>query len=390
MSSIGSSGFSLYTLAERLADLQTAFEAIFGPDINLDPNSIDGQVAGIFGESASNLDLLAQAIYDSFDPSQAAGAALSRLVPLNGITRQLGTASLVELTCTGTAGTLIPEGSLISSADGSSTWATLDDATIGGGGTVNVEAAAWDQADGIFQIGPVAAASAALTVITSPLYGWLSVTNASAAVAGTSTETDEELRARRTQSTATPSQGIIDGIFGAILNVVGVTAAVLYENPSETTDSNGLPPHSMNLVVSGGAASDIGNALWLRRSAGSSQIGAQSVTITDAYGNPHVMKFDVPTQVEIYIIVNGTALPGYPTDGTTEIQNALVAWALANLGIGDDVIQSALYTPVNTVAGVSITSIFIGIAPSPSSTANIVIAFNAIAAFDPSRITVNV
>lgn len=390
MSSIGSSGFSLYTLAERLADLQTAFEAIFGPDINLDPNSIDGQVTGIFGESASNLDLLAQAIYDSFDPSQATGAALSRLVPLNGITRQLGTASLVELTCTGTAGKLIPEGSLISSADGSSTWATLDDATIGGGGTVNVEAAAWDQADGIFQIGPVAAASGTLTVITSPLYGWLSVTNASAAVAGTSTETDEELRARRTQSTATPSQGIIDGIFGAILNVAGVTAAVLYENPSETTDSNGLPPHSMNLVVSGGAASDIGNALWLRRSAGSTQIGAQSVTITDSYGNPHVMKFDVPTQVEIYIIVNGTALPGYPTDGTTEIQNALVAWALANLGIGDDVIQSALYTPVNTVAGVSITSIYIGIAPSPSSTANIVIAFNAIAAFDPSRITVNV
>lgn len=383
MSSIGAGGFTLMSLADRIAALQGSFQAIFGPDINLDPNSIDGETLGVFAESAANLDLLAQTVYQSFDPDQASGAALSRLVPLNGINRKLGTYSLVALTCTGTAGTLIPAGSLVKSADGSSSWATLDDATIGGGGTVVASAACT-------VIGPTAGASNTVTSIATPLYGWLSVTNASAAVPGTFTETDEDLRARRAQSTATPSQGIIDGIFGAILNIAGVTDAVLYENPTEAIDANGLPPHSMNLVVSGGAADDIGNALWLKRSAGSTQVGAQSVTIEDAYGNPHVMKFDVPAAINVYVILNGSALPGYPSDGNAQIQAAIMAWVLANLGIGAEVVQSALYTPINTIPGVSITSLLIGTAPGPTTSANIAIAFNAIAAFDPSRITVNV
>jgi uncharacterized phage protein gp47/JayE len=383
MSSIGSTGFTLATLAARIAALQASFEAIFGPDINLDPNSIDGQTLGIFAESAANLDLLAQSIYQAFDPSQSTGAALSTLVTLNGINRQLGTYSLVALTCTGTAGTVIPAGSLIASADGSSQWTTLDDATIGSGGTVSVSAACT-------VVGPVTAAANVLTTMTTVIYGWLSVTNAAAATPGTSEEVDEALRERQSVSTATPAQGIIDGIYGAILNLSGVTAAVLYENPSETTDENGLPPHSMNLVVSGGTATDIGNALWLKRSAGSTQIGAQSVIIEDSYGNPHVMKFDIPTAVPIFVIVNGTSLPGFPSTGAAQIVAAIVAWALANLGIGDEVVQSQLYTPINTIPGVSITDVYIGLAADPASTANIDIAFNAIAAFVAANITVDI
>lgn len=388
MSSIGASGFSLATLADRITALQASFQSIFGPNIDLDPNSIDGQTLGIFAESAANLDLLAKAIYDSWDPNLATAAGLSRLVTLNGITREIGTYSLAALTLTGTAGTLVPAGSLISSADGSTSWATLDDATIGGGGTVTVIAASTT-------IGAVTATANSLTAMTTPVYGWLSVTNPAAVpgglnTVGTLTETDEQLRVRRNQSTATPSQGIIDGIYGAILNVPGVTEAVLYENPGETTDGNGLPPHSMNLVVSGGTALDIGNALWIKRSVGSTQIGAQSVTIKDTFGNPHVMKFDIPAAVPIYIIVNGNALPGFPSSGDSDIANALVAWAQANLGIGDEVVQSALYTPINTIPGVSITSVYIGTSPVPTSSADIPIAFNAIASFILSNITVNV
>jgi uncharacterized phage protein gp47/JayE len=372
MSSIGATGFVLENLAQRIAALQASFQAIFGPDINVDPNAIDGQFLGVFAESAANLDLLAQVIYDSFDPAQATAAALDRLVTLNGITRMIGTYSLVALVCTGTAGTLIPAGSLVTSADGSSTWTTLDDATIGSGGSVTVTGACT-------VIGPVTASANVLTVITSVIYGWLQVTNPAAAILGSNTETDEQLRARRNQSTATPSQGIIDGIYGAALNVPGVTAAVLYENPTETTDGNGLPPHSMNLVIEGGTAADIGEALWLKRSVGSTQIGAQSVTIFDSYGNPHVMKFDIPTAVPIYIVVNGTSLPGYPLAGADDIIAALVAWGLANLGIGDEVVQSALYIPIMSVPGVSITSVYIGTSYPATTAANIAIAFNAIA-----------
>lgn len=383
MSSIGAAGFVLQNLADRLAALTASMQAIFGPDINLDPNSVDGQTVGIFAEAIANADLLAQAIYQSFDPASATGAALSRLVTLNGITRQLGSYSLVSLTLTGTQGAVIPAGSLVTSADGTSVWATLDDATIGAGGTVVVSAQC-------AVLGPVAAAAGALTAISTPIYGWQSVTNATAAQVGALTESDEALRARRAQSTSTPAQSVVDSIYGAILNIAGVTQAVLYENESETTDSNGLPAHSMNLVVAGGADADIAKALWLRRSGGSTQIGAQSVVVNDSQGNQHTMKFDRPTPVNVYVVVNGAALAGYPTSGAAQVQAAIVAWALANLQIGDEVVQSALYTPINTIPGVSITSVFIGLAPAPTTSANLAIAFNALAAFDPSRITVNI
>jgi uncharacterized phage protein gp47/JayE len=383
MSSLSSTGFVLQTLADRLTALNTALQGIFGSNINLDPNSIDGETIGIFAEAVANEDLLAQAVYQSFDPAQATGAALSRLVTLNGITRNLGSYSLAEVTIGGTSGRVIPEGSLVGPSDSSSTWATLDEVTIGTGGTVDVEVQCTTD-------GAVAAAAGTLTTILTPVYGWLTVTNASAATEGSATESDEELRARRSQSTATPSQSVIDGIYGAILEVSGVTNAVLYENDSEAVDANGLPAHSMNLVVSGGTAAAIGKVLWLKRSAGSTQVGAQSVVIDDSQGNPHTMKFDRPAAVEIYVVINGTALSGYPSDGAAQIQAAIVAWAADNLSIGDDVIQSELYTPVNSVTGSSITSIFIGIAAAPNSTANVAIAFNAIAEFDASRITVNI
>ena len=47
MSSIGPTGFVLENLADIIAALQASFQAIFGPDINLDPNSIDGETLGI-------------------------------------------------------------------------------------------------------------------------------------------------------------------------------------------------------------------------------------------------------------------------------------------------------------------------------------------------------
>jgi uncharacterized phage protein gp47/JayE len=383
MSSIGSTGFVLQTLADRLTALNTAVQAIFGPDIDIDPDSIDGETIGIFAEAIANEDLLAQAVYSSFDPAQATGAALSRLVPLNGITRELGSYSLANVTVGGTAGADIPAGSLVGPADRSSTWATLEDVTIGAGSTAMV-------AVQCTTLGPTAAAAGYLTQILTPVYGWLSVTNPSAATVGSLTESDEQLRARRAQAVAGPSQAIIDGIYGAIIDLPGVVAAKLYENEGDTADSNGLPGHSMDLVVSGGAASDIGNTLWLKRSGGSTQIGAQSVVINDSQGNPHTMKFDVPTAVELYVVVNGNALAAYPSNGDALVQAAIMAWAAANLSIGDEVVQSALYTPVNSVPGSSITSIYIGTTAAPTSTANVPIAFNALAAFDPSRITVNI
>ena len=87
MTQLTAQGFTRTRLDERLSQLQDAMRAIFGPNINLDPDTMDGQTLGIFAESTSNLDQLAEDVYHSFNPQSATGVALSRLVQLNGIRR---------------------------------------------------------------------------------------------------------------------------------------------------------------------------------------------------------------------------------------------------------------------------------------------------------------
>ncbi|MNY74768.1 hypothetical protein D3C86_2138740 [compost metagenome] len=58
--------------------------------------------------------------------------------------------------------------------------------------------------------------------------------------------------------------------------------------------------------------------------------------------------------------------------------------------VGDDVIYSRFYTPVNQVPGHAVNSLTIGTAPSPVGTSNIVIDFDEVATFDLDNIIVTV
>lgn len=382
MTGITAAGFSRTRLDERVAELNAKMQAIFGPSINLDPDTIDGQTIGAVAEFISSLDQLAEEVYASFNPQTAAGAALSRLVQLNGIRRIPGAYTTVDLLCVGSQDTTIPAGSLARDPNTGFQVETLEDVLIGAAGEILVPARALLK-------GAYTAATGTITKIDTPIYGWQSVTNPSDAVPGRDEETDEQLRVRRRLSTSTPAQGILDAVRGALLNIPDVRQAVVYENDTDAVDAHGLLPHSMYAVVEGGADTDIGNVLWLKKSTGCTLKGTTTVTIQDSMSNPHVMKFDRPTDVNVYVIVNLTKKPGWPTDGVNRIKTAIVAWALENQKIGGDVIQSGIYNPVNTVPGISVQSIYIGTAAGPTTTTDITVAFNALARFDTSRITVN-
>lgn len=383
MTALTAAGFTRTRLDERLADLQAKMRGIFGNDIDLDPESPDGQVLGIFAEAISNLDQLAEDVWQGGQPQYATGANLSRIVQYNGIRRIAGAYSSATIRATGTAGTVIPAGSVVSNPSTNVKFATTEEATIAGGGTVDIPALCT-------VMGASLAAAGTLTKIDTPVYGWQSVTNPADAVPGRAEETDEQLRVRRAASTATPGQSVLDAIYGAIVNIADVRQARVFENDQDTTDGNGLPPHSIYCVVDGGAAADIAQAIWVRKTAGTTMVGDVTETAYDVQGFPHSVKFSRPTDKNIYIIVNLTTRTGWPTDGADRIKAALLAWALAEQEIGEELIYSRLFSPINTVPGFSIDSLYVGTSPSPSGTANITCAFDELARLDSSRITVNV
>jgi uncharacterized phage protein gp47/JayE len=357
--------------------------AIFGPTINLDPDTMDGQSIGIFAESQSNLDQLAEDVYHSFNPQSATGVALSRLVQLNGIRRIEGTYSTATIRCVGSQGTIIPAGSLVKSTTTNATFQTIAEATISGTGQVDIAAQASEK-------GALLAPAGSLTKIDTPIYGWQTATNLIDAVPGRDEETDEQLRLRRRASTSTPGQAIVDSIYGALTNIASVLQAKVYENDQDTVDGNGLPPHSIYCIVEGGTNQNILDTIWLKKTAGTTTYGTTSGTVSDSQGNPHTLKFSRPTSVNAYVTVNLHTRPGWPTDGVQRIKDALTAWAVANQSIGEEVIQSRLFDPINSVPGHSIDSLFIGTAAAPTGTANIAVPFDGLSRFDSSRIVVNV
>ena len=83
---IDSTGLTIQTYDEIVAEILNGtsdfpgFYAIYGADINVDPNSPDGQMVGIFAQGKLDVLEFLQQIFNSFDPDKAVGVALTREV----------------------------------------------------------------------------------------------------------------------------------------------------------------------------------------------------------------------------------------------------------------------------------------------------------------------
>ena len=384
---VSSTGFKRKRLDLLLEELNAEVKTIFGDNFNVSPESPDGQVNGVISESNANLWELAEEAYNAFNPKAASGVTLSNLVQLNGITRLAATRSRVELTLTGDSGTVIPEGSLISTLDTGAKLSTDDSVTIDGAGNAIVQATA-------LEFGPISMLVDTITQIDTPLSGWDTVTNDDNATLGTNDESDSDLRARRRRSVARDAQAIIDAIRSAVENIDNVTQAVVLENDTDAEDANGLPAHSFQVVVSGGTNIDVADAIWLKKPAGIQAFGDITVEVIDSQGISHDISFSRPTPVVIYVEVTLTTFPEYPANGDDLIKQAIVDYANGDLvdnrsfGLADNVIYTRLYTPINSVAGHEIDDLQISIASPADGVINIPISITQIADFQIANITV--
>lgn len=224
-----------------------------------------------------------------------------------------------------------------------------------------------------------------ITSIVTPVLGWDSVSNPLAASPGRLEETDEELRLRFRNSKFERATNSIDSIYSALVNVDGVTEVNIYENDTDAIDVNGVQPHSFLPIVVGGSSQQIAEAIWDNKPIGILSQGNISVSITDSQGFAHNISFSRPTPVVIYIDLDISENPEsstpLPADAVDLIKQAIIDYAMENFGVGDDVIYSRLYTPINTVPGHFVNSLFIGTSPSPVGTSNIVVDFDEMANF---------
>lgn len=386
---ITTTGFNAKTLSEIISETEASFKTSFGDAINLQETSPLGQIKGVLDERISLLWELSQAVYNSQYPNTAEGISLDNIASINNISRLPATKSTVTATITGTPFTVVSSGFIAYvSGNESAQFETIQDYTIEAGGTVDVEMYA-------VNTGPVVANSGTLTEIQSPTGGVDSITNALDAELGRDIETDSDFKIRRLTLLQRSGTATIEGIRNNLIsNVDDVTNALVVENNTLTTDSNGRPPKSIEVYVLGGLNADIASAIFNSKPAGISTYGTITETVLDSQAQSHSISFSRSTEIDIYLIVNITKNTDisqgdvYPIDGDTQIENEILAYT-STLNISDDVIVNKLYTPINNVSGVIGVEIFIGTSPSPTTSTNIPIDVFEIAIFDSSRITIN-
>ena len=134
--------------------------------------------------------------------------------------------------------------------------------------------------------------------------GFDSVTNLLEPVFGRLQETDIELRRSYIAKSALRSTTMIESIVGELLNnVENVETASGYENDTDSVDSRGLPPHSIELVVEGGDENAIASAILRRKAGGIQTFGGVEVQVQANYGDVIPVRFNRPSYLYTWLKV---------------------------------------------------------------------------------------
>lgn len=372
-------GFKRKPKSVTITELENLMKAQFGQDLDVSPESPEGQIISVIADAVDPLWEAAEHSYNAFNPNGATGVTLENLVQINNIEKKKATATTVDLKFSGDNGVTIPLGTTVSSnpdlTGGVSYKCTtlVEGITVGGIYEVLAE---------LEDLGEIQIPVASMTLLDNPIVGIDTVTNDLVGNVGQNDETDPELRSRRTSQVALPAVSTIDAIRAGILNIETILSARIYENDSATPiteDGVTIPPHSIKAIIQGSETAEeeqaIAQEMFIRKDPGIQTDGTVTHVIQDSQGFDKTFKWDNPTLVPFYITIDTTAstTTALPNNGQ-DIKDAIVAYItdpVTGYKIGDDVSYARLFTPINSVPDHFVQSMKIGLAPSPTGTGDL-------------------
>lgn len=371
---ISADGVALPTEEAILAGVQADIDVAFGGGVNPGLSTPQGQIAQSMTAIIADKNAQFQQLARNVDPDKADGRWQDAIARIYFLDRIPATSTVVQATCIGAVGTVLPAGSLASATDGN-VYASTADATIPDTGSVTVQFACQ-------QTGPIACPAHTLTSIYKAVPGWDRIDNDSAGVLGGYVESRADFEYRRQQSVALNATGSLPAIYANVLDVDGVLDAYVTENPTSSTVTKGstsysLAPHSIYVAAVGGTASAIAQAIWTRKNTGADYNGNTAVTVTDSEGYEppypsYQVKFEIPSDLPIYFAVEIEDSPDLPADVVAQVKAAIVNAfngldGGARARIGSRILASRFYAPVQAVStAVEVLSILIGATSSPA------------------------
>lgn len=429
-------GFSAPTFEEIRAKINAKVWGTISTTLDLSDNTYEGQLIAIFTEQILLAWKMGQEVDGVLDPDEAIDAALDAVCLLTGTFRPGAFAARTTLTLTGDPDTPVPALSLARVPDGPqfetkedaeleelTAWAadteydledrvtnagrvylciangtsdsaggpdtTDDDITDNevhwrylGDGTADADVAAESS-----EKGAISANTGTINEIVTPVGGWDGVINILDATPGGARMKDEQLRELREIELAKPGTGTIDAIEADLLQVEGVTAVTVFNNPSDLTVDD-MPPHSVEALVMGGEDQDIWDQLHRSIGGGIATVGDEEGTAVDRRGRAHTYRFSRPDELEIYIALTVTRDPSSaPSDLGDQIKAAIVEWGDAQSN-GKNAVASRIAAAAFVHDSVLDVEALIDTAPSPSADTTIEVDARELATYDTGRIDI--
>lgn len=300
---IGNNGLVTQNLEEIIQELEDGFKSIYGNNINVEQNSPDGQLINLLAQQKIDvLDLITQ-YYNNLDVDSVVGFPQQVLYKLNGLKIKAYTYSYVEvdvtvnsdITLKGLDADLENEngvGYTVTDINGNNWILTETSVLTPGVNTLNFRAE---------ELGQITSLANTITIMNTVEPGVVSVNNPSNNyITGGQGETPAEFKIRRNQSMQAPSQGFDESIKGQILALTNVKQCKVYSNRSNQ-EENGIPAHTLWVIVQGGTSEDIGNVIYNNIPPGIPMMGSETVNVTRPDGTVDTINYDLAKPVELYI-----------------------------------------------------------------------------------------
>lgn len=208
---------------------------------------------------------------------------------------------------------------------------------------------------GTVDYGDIVLPNGAITKIVRTVAGLTAVENVGSYIAGRLTETDVEMRQSYIDKIYSRSSAMLESIKSAILeNVQGVLSVAPYENDTNETDDMGRPPHSIEVVVDGGNATEIAQQILKTKAGGISTYGDVETALHGVYGEDITIRFNRPAYVYVWFQVGVTlnASTNPPTNYADLIKETILE-CMDEVQAGCDVVPqkftNALYKKVSGI-----------------------------------------
>ena len=272
---IDANGITIDSLEDLITQYSDALRNIYGSDIVLDPESPDGLLVNFLAQVTRDASEFAVKLYNAESINSAIGSLLDQKVAWFGLTRKPASYTYVNVNITtinnvslvGMDSNINPPANIYTVQDNSgNNYYLASSITLSANTTTSCSFRA--ENSGAVLVG-------AGTITTPVTYNQFITTINNPApqyIIGVEEESDTELKWRLKSSYYLPSQGFCESLKATLLSYDDIEDAFVKDNPTNTTDSYGIDPYSVWVIVdcpdNAQTEQEVGDAIAVQNTAG--------------------------------------------------------------------------------------------------------------------------